>query len=57
MRGAFCVETRVSTPVQHVAIVDDVVTTGATVNALALALKGAGVTRIELWCLARAGEP
>jgi predicted amidophosphoribosyltransferase len=37
--------------------VDDVVTTGATVTALALALKSAGVTRIEVWSIARAREP
>ncbi len=55
MRGAFSVQTGAMAPVQHVAIVDDVVTTGATVFALARALKSAGVTRIELWCVARAG--
>ena len=39
---------------RHVAIVDDVVTTGATATALALALKQAGVERVQLWCAARA---
>lgn len=57
MRGAFSVQTKAAAGIGHVAIVDDVVTTGATVGALALALKSAGVTRIQLWCLARAGEP
>ena len=37
----------------HVAIVDDVVTTGATVNALARCLKGAGASRVEVWAVAR----
>ena len=37
----------------HVAIVDDVVTTGATVNALARCLKGAGAHRVEVWAVAR----
>jgi ComF family protein len=37
----------------RVAIVDDVITTGATVNALASALKGAGATRVEAWAVAR----
>lgn len=37
----------------HVAIVDDVVTTGATVNALARCLKDAGAGRVEVWAVAR----
>ena len=37
----------------HVAIVDDVVTTGATVNALARCLKGAGASRVDVWAVAR----
>lgn len=57
VRGAFCAEIRTARSVAHIAIVDDVVTTGATATALALALKSAGVTRIELWSIARAGEP
>jgi ComF family protein len=36
-----------------VAIVDDVVTTGATVNALAAALLDAGAARCEVWAVAR----
>lgn len=39
---------------QHVAIVDDVMTTGATVAALAQALKRHGVGRIDVWVCARA---
>jgi len=39
--------------VKHVAIVDDVVTTGATANALAQVLRDCGVQRIEVWCVAR----
>ena len=37
----------------HVAIVDDVVTTGATVNALARCLRTAGVTQVDVWAVAR----
>jgi len=41
-----------------VAIVDDVMTTGATADALAGALKRAGCRRVEVWAVARAvGEP
>lgn len=38
----------------RVAIVDDVITTGATINALAAALIGAGAVRVEAWAVARA---
>jgi ComF family protein len=38
-----------------VAIVDDVLTTGATGDALAQALKRAGCRRVEVWAVARAG--
>ena len=37
----------------HVVIVDDVVTTGATVNALARCLKRAGACRVDVWAAAR----
>ena len=40
--------------VQHVALVDDVATTAATLNACALALKRAGVRRVDAWVIARA---
>ena len=40
--------------VQHVALVDDVATTAATLNACALALKRAGVKRVDAWVIARA---
>lgn len=36
----------------HLALVDDVVTTGATANQLALLLKQHGVTQLSLWTLA-----
>lgn len=39
---------------RSVAIVDDVITTAATVNELALVLKKSGVEHVEVWCIARA---
>ena len=38
---------------KHVAIVDDVMTTGATVNELALALLNAGASEVSAWVVAR----
>ncbi|MGH8516994.1 MAG: ComF family protein, partial [Panacagrimonas sp.] len=37
----------------HVALVDDVMTTGATLDALARAARAAGAAHIEAWALAR----
>lgn len=54
LRGVF--EVRHSLP-DHVAIVDDVVTTGSTVTELARVLRRAGVGRIDVWSVARADEP
>jgi ComF family protein len=39
---------------KHVALVDDVLTTGATASALALNLKQHGVERVDVWVCARA---
>jgi ComF family protein len=40
--------------VAHAALIDDVATTAATLNACALALKRAGVRRVDAWVIARA---
>ncbi|MBI3343558.1 MAG: ComF family protein [Gammaproteobacteria bacterium] len=52
IKGAF----RVTRPIaaRHVAILDDVMTTGHTVQELAATLRKAGVERIDVWVLARA---
>lgn len=52
MRNAFSVKTKL--PYTHVAIVDDVMTTGATASALALSLKKSGVNKVDVWVCARA---
>lgn len=50
VRDAFAVEGRLPA---HVALVDDVMTTGATLHAAALALRRAGVERVDAWVCAR----
>lgn len=40
-------------PYSHVAIIDDLITTGSTANEMAKALKIAGVKHVQLWCCAR----
>jgi predicted amidophosphoribosyltransferase len=40
----------------RVALVDDVVTTGSTVKAAAVALREAGAAAVELWVVARAAR-
>ena len=42
---------------RQIAIVDDVVTTGATANALAAELRGAGAASCVVFAVARTGEP
>ncbi|HEX8779248.1 MAG TPA: phosphoribosyltransferase family protein, partial [Rhodanobacter sp.] len=56
VRGAFVVRAGVVLPA-HVAIVDDVMTTGATLAECARVLKRAGVARVDVWALARAPSP
>ncbi|MEQ6884305.1 ComF family protein [Salicola sp. Rm-C-2C1-2] len=38
---------------RHIALIEDVVTTGASVEAMAHCLRQAGVMRLEVWALAR----
>ena len=51
LRGAFVCDTVVSG--RSVALLDDVMTTGATLEELAKALKRAGAVRVENWVIAR----
>lgn len=50
LAGVFTV---VEQPPAHVAIIDDVVTTGATIRLLAQALRTAGAKEVQVWALAR----
>lgn len=59
VRGAFAVDTTASSSGiagQRIALVDDVMTTGATLDAAAGALKAAGAARVEAWVVARAAR-
>jgi ComF family protein len=41
---------------KYIVIIDDVMTTGHTVNELSKTLRKAGATKIDVWCCARAGR-
>lgn len=53
VRGAFEVHFDDAVP-EHVAVLDDVFTTGATLGECARVLRRAGVQRVDVWALARA---
>jgi len=52
LRRAFAVKDGAELPA-HVALIDDVMTTGATLNAAAKVLRRAGVARVDAWVCAR----
>jgi ComF family protein len=52
LRRAFAVNPHIALP-SHVALIDDVMTTGATLHAAADALLRAGVARVDAWVCAR----
>lgn len=55
VRGAFAVESGGALP-EHVAVLDDVFTTGATLGECVRVLKRAGASRVDAWALARASR-
>ncbi|HEV7490065.1 MAG TPA: ComF family protein [Rhodanobacteraceae bacterium] len=56
LRGAFAVARKTGMP-EHIALIDDVMTTGATLRECARVLRRAGVARVDVWALARAPPP
>lgn len=55
LQGAFLLRRRLN--VDHVAIVDDVMTTGSTVSEMARTLMRGGVGRVEVWACCRVAPP
>jgi len=56
VRGAFRLRGNIELPA-HVAILDDVMTTGATLAECSRVLRSGGVERVDVWALARAPSP
>lgn len=54
IKGAFAKNRTVLPTYNHIAIIDDVVTTGATVDEMARLIKKFGVERVDVWACARA---
>ncbi|MDP6561950.1 MAG: phosphoribosyltransferase family protein, partial [Candidatus Peribacteraceae bacterium] len=52
MHNAFVVHRGRTVP-RHVVLIDDIATTGATLDACAKALKNAGAARVDAWVIAR----
>jgi ComF family protein len=57
LRNAFALAPDAPIKGRHLALVDDVLTTGATAQALARLLMDAGAARVDVYCLARTPKP
>jgi ComF family protein len=57
LRNAFALTPGAQIKGRHLALVDDVLTTGATAQALARLLMDAGAARVDVYCLARTPKP
>ena len=57
LRHAFALAPDVEMKGRHFALIDDVLTTGATAQALARLLRDAGAARVDVYCLARTPKP
>ncbi|MCP1622054.1 ComF family protein [Pseudomonas nitroreducens] len=57
LRNAFTLADGAVVDGLHLALVDDVLTTGATAERIARLLRGAGARRVDVYCLARTPAP
>ncbi|MGL4317742.1 MAG: ComF family protein [Pseudomonas sp.] len=57
LRKAFALSDQAVLRDRHLAVVDDVLTTGATAEAIARLLRKAGAARVDIYCLARTPKP
>ncbi|MBB2493846.1 ComF family protein [Aquipseudomonas ullengensis] len=57
LRRAFALNAQAQLAGRHVAVIDDVLTTGATAEAIARLLRKAGAARVDIYCLARTPKP
>jgi ComF family protein len=57
LRNAFALAADASPKGRHLALVDDVLTTGATAQAIARLLMDAGARQVDVYCLARTPKP
>lgn len=51
IKNAFAIKKEIAT--KHVAIIDDVTTTGSTIDELTFTLQQAGIKKIDVWCCAK----
>lgn len=57
LRQAFALTDEQPIKGRHVALIDDVLTTGATAESIARLLRKAGAARVDVYCLARTPKP
>lgn len=57
LRGAFVLVDEEKIKHKHIALVDDVLTTGSTADVIARLLIKAGARRVDVYCLARTSKP
>ncbi|MBN8899323.1 MAG: ComF family protein, partial [Rhodospirillales bacterium] len=57
LRNAFVLADGAAVEGLHLALVDDVLTTGATAERIARLLRRAGARRVDVYCLARTPAP
>ncbi|WP_437881926.1 double zinc ribbon domain-containing protein [Pseudomonas sp. LRF_L74] len=57
LRQAFALHPAATPTGLHIALVDDVLTTGATARTISRLLMRAGARRVDVYCLARTGKP